>query len=270
MMRQNNTAVIMCVYNGDDPTHLHDAITSILNQTVSVDLYVFQDGPVNESILTVFNHFQGQFIILKSTINVGLACGLNQLIDIVVTKEYEYIARMDADDVSYKDRIERQINFLDEHNEVHLLGTSCREFGSSFSLDVKHLPTMHNELLNFSISRCPLIHPTVMFRISVFKSGYRYPTDTSFTEDMALWFILLASGHHFANINDVLLDYRLNEDTVKRRRGFKKSFSEFKVRFKYMFVLRKVSFWNLFLVTTRLFFHMLPPRLIALCYKHLR
>lgn len=269
-MLVNKVAVIMCVYNGDDSAHLSDSINSILNQTIPVDLYIFQDGNVNESISKVLFNFRKKIFLIESEDNLGLATGLNNLIDIVLSKKYNFIARMDADDISYKNRIESQVAFLNSNAEIDVLGTSCREFGSSFSLQEKHLPEKHEDLLDFSIARCPFIHPTVMFRTSVFELGYRYPTNTTLTEDMAFWFILLNSGFNFANINEVLLDYRLNEDTVNRRRGIKKAFSEFEVRFRYMLTLKQVNFKNLMLVFSRLVFHLVPPKIIALCYKYVR
>lgn len=269
-MLTNKIAVIMCVYDGDDSTQLLDSINSILHQTVPVDLYIFQDGVVNKSISKVLFGFRDEVYLIESCVNLGLAVGLNSLIDVVLSKKYDYIARMDADDISYKNRIESQVVFLNNNDKIDVLGTSCREFGSSFSLQEKHLPEKHDDLLDFSIARCPFIHPTVMFRISVFQLGYRYPTNTALTEDMAFWFILLSSGFNFANVNEVLLDYRLNEGTLNRRKGMKKAFSEFKMRFKYMLILKRVSFKNIALVFLRLVFHMMPEKIIALCYKHCR
>ncbi|EHU5196729.1 glycosyltransferase [Vibrio vulnificus] len=260
----------MCVYDGDDSSHISDSIISILNQTIPVDLYVFQDGFVNESISNVLFFFRKKIFLVQSADNVGLAMGLNNLIETILPKQYDYVARMDADDISYMNRIESQVSFLNSNDEIDVLGTSCREFGSSFSLEEKHLPERHEDLLDFSIARCPFIHPTVMFRMSVFELGYRYPINTTLTEDMALWFILLNSGFKFANINDILLDYRLNENTVNRRRGISKAVSEFKIRFKYMISLKRVSFKNFILVLSRLAFHLVSPKIIALCYKYLR
>lgn len=66
-----------------------------------------------------------------------------------------------------------------------------------------------------------------MFRSSVFKDGIRYPLDTRYTEDIALWLCLLDKGYCFHNLPKVLLDYRINEDTFSRRRGFKKRLVSF-------------------------------------------
>ena len=87
---------------------------------------------------------------------------------------------------------------------------------------------------------------------------------------MALWFILLNEGCKFSNINEILLDYRLNENTIARRTGADKAFSEFKIRFSNMRTLNKVSIRNVTLVFARLVFHVLPNSVMKLAYKRLR
>ncbi|HEC3079442.1 TPA: glycosyl transferase, partial [Escherichia coli] len=167
-------------------------------------------------------------------------------------------------------RLKVQLNFLESNTDIDVLGTSCREFGASFALKEKHLPTSHDELKDFSITRCPFIHPTVVFRRRVFDKGYRYPIHTTFTEDMALWFDLLNAGFKFSNINEVLLDYRLSENTVNRRKGIKKALSEIKVRFHNMISLKQVSVWNVTMIFARIIFHLMPNFLVKLAYKNAR
>lgn len=177
---------------------------------------------------------------------------------------------MDSDDISRPDRLEKQVSFFQEHNNVDVLGGFCHEFGSSFALDIKKLPQEHSELKKFSIARCPFIHPTVMFRTKVFSSGIRYPVNTSFTEDMALWFILLERGYIFANISDVVLDYRLEEATLTRRIGLKKAKSEFILRNKYFWKLGSFSPLTLLAVYARFVFHLLPESVMKFVYGRLR
>ncbi|WP_220737068.1 glycosyl transferase, partial [Morganella morganii] len=183
---------------------------------------------------------------------------------------YKYIARMDSDDIAIKNRLMFQADFLDKNPHIDVCGSYCHEFGSNFSLNEKKLPISHDEILNFSIYRCPLIHPCVMFRSEIFKSGYRYPTDTNLTEDMALWFLLLESGFKFHNIPIVLLNYRLSEDTINRRKGISKAISEIRVRLYYMSKLKKTSIKNIILILSRLPFHLLPSFIIKFFYKNFR
>ncbi|CZZ67800.1 Uncharacterised protein [Enterobacter hormaechei] len=163
-----------------------------------------------------------------------------------------------------------QIAFLEMHPEVDLCGTYCQEFGSTYALTEKCLPKAHKDLVKFSIARCPFIHPTVMFRRHIFASGHRYPTYTTYTEDMALWFELISTGYTLGNVDKVLLDYRLTEDTILRRRGFKKSISEVKLRVKYMIVLKQLTVKNILLITSRVVFHLLPVSFMRFMYRNMR
>lgn len=273
-MNENSqkVAVIMSVYKSDDPDALLDAFNSMLGQTYPCDIFIYRDGLIPKALGDVLEKIAtfSNVSLVASEKNKGLAYALNVLIDKVMTKNYDFIARMDSDDISRINRVEMQVNYLNSNVDIDVCGTSCREFGASFALNEKHLPTTHDELLNFSITRCPLIHPTVMFRSTVFSSGVRYPTDTSFTEDMALWFALLERGYRFGNINEVLLDYRLNENTIYRRKGIHKALSEVKIRLTNMMVLKKVSFKNFGLILSRFVFHLMPAYLLRVAYKRMR
>lgn len=268
-------AVIMSVYCSDSFDYVITAVESILSQSYKdITLFIYRDGPVSVELDDYIEKLSSNNVsvkYIKGEYNCGLAFSLNRLIDIVIEAGmYKYIARMDSDDISMRDRIYRQINYLSINKEIDVCGTSCKEFGATYSLEEKHLPETHAKLLDFSITRCPFIHPSVMFRTSIFESGIRYPTNTALTEDMALWFDLLYAGYKFSNINDVLLYYRLNESTIKRRKGIGKAISELRVRFKYMMLLERCSFKNVFLISARLVFHMLPSSLMKLAYKKAR
>ncbi|MFT6985485.1 MAG: glycosyltransferase involved in cell wall biosynthesis [Psychromonas sp.] len=268
-------AVIMSVYRSDSLEYLKDAINSILTQTFNkLTLFIYRDGAVPIEIdeyLSCIRSKNGNVILLISEQNSGLANALNKLIDTVVLDgSFSYVARMDSDDISRPERLIKQVDFFVNNQDIDVCGTSCREFGATYALDEKHLPKTHEELLDFSVTRCPFIHPSVMFRSSVFTDGNRYPTDTAFTEDMALWFNLLKKGYRFGNINEVLLDYRLNENTIERRKGIDKALSEVRIRTSNMFALGKFSLRNVVLIYSRILFHLLPSSLVKLAYKKAR
>lgn len=270
----SNVAVILSVYKSDNPSDLNIAIQSILNQSYAkVELFIYQDGAVPYEIECILNSYSSRpdIHITRSLINIGLAKALNILIlKVISINKFSFIARMDSDDISHKSRIEKQVQFMEKNIEVDVCGTFCHEFGASFSLYEKRLPISHDELMDFSITRCPFVHPSVMFRVSVFHSGVLYPTKTTLTEDMGLWFDLLSRGFRFANLEEVLIDYRLNENTISRRKGVKKALSEVKIRGYYMFVLNKVSFKNVFLILSRIVFHIMPSKLVKLAYRKMR
>ena len=168
---------------------LKEAIDSLLSQSVNVDIYICQDGPLPDdlsSVLELYLHCENIYLYVSDT-NRGLAKSLNFLIGKILDSEcnYKYIARMDSDDICHNDRISRQYDFMESFKGVDVLGTLCSEFGASFAKEVKYLPVKHDDLVDFSVTRCPFVHPTVMFRISLFTDGFRYPEDTVLTEDMA-------------------------------------------------------------------------------------
>ncbi|WP_159064888.1 glycosyltransferase [Thaumasiovibrio subtropicus] len=265
----------MSVYKSDNLDHFKEAVNSVLDQTYDAfSLFIWRDGEVPESIDNFLNEleFESDVQVFRESQNRGLASALNALIDKVVeTDEFTYIARMDSDDISYSTRLSKQVSFMQENVDVDVLGTGCREFGADFALDKKCLPQSHDELVDFSVARCPFIHPSVMLRKAIFeRSELRYPTNTDFTEDMGLWFLLLEAGFRFANLPDILLDYRLNDATLSRRRGIGKSLSEVRIRLKYMLLLKRISFTNVAKVLSRLIFHVMPVSMVRVAYKNLR
>lgn len=267
----NRVAVIMSVYKNDKLEFLKQAVESVLEQTYKCDLFIYIDGPLPDDTSNYLNSMSShQRIHLDGNEkNNGLAYALNFLID--KTKGYEYIARMDSDDVCRIDRIYHQVKYMEQYKSVDVLGGACREFGAEFALEYKALPNHHNELVNFSISRCPFIHPTVMFRGKIFSDkNMRYPENTVFTEDMAFWFLLIKHGYIFANIDNILLDYRINANTINRRKGFSKAISEVRLRFHYMNELDRVSVKNFIMLSSRLVFHILPLKFMKVIYNYCR
>ncbi|MFQ2862040.1 glycosyltransferase [Aeromonas caviae] len=268
-------AVIMSVYKSDNLEYVKLAVNSILNQHYdNLTLFIWRDGPVQSDMDDFLSELANEprCIVNLSSVNNGLAHSLNMMIEQVVNHGgYDYIARMDSDDISYPDRIAKQVAFFENDKYVDVLGTNCREFGADFALNEKALPQTHDELVDFSIVRCPFIHPTVMFRSRIFTDkSVRYPTNTALTEDMALWFLLLTKGFKFSNLDEILLDYRLNEATLSRRRGWAKSLSEVKIRLHHMHVLRRYSFKNISAILVRLVFHTMPLSLVRLAYRYAR
>lgn len=275
IFRENRMiAIIMSVYKNDIFEYVKEAIESIVNQDdIEPRIYVYIDGFVPDNISNYLNALfvDGVINLIHSDENKGLPFALNFLIELALLEpNIKYIARMDSDDISLPMRLIRQVEFMDSNPNVDVLGTGCEEFGSSFSLNKKILPINHCELEDFSIVRCPFIHPTVMFRRRVFEEGNRYPTHTSFTEDMAFWLELLYKKYTFHNLPDILLRYRVAENTITRRAGLSKAKSEVSLRLGYMFLLDKFNFKNMALIYSRYFFHLLPPSLMKLVYKYLR
>ena len=114
-------SVVMAVYNGE--RHLREAIDSILNQTFADFEFVIIDDASTDRSGRILQEYAGKdkrIVIIGNETNMGLSKSLNK--GIRLTKG-EYIARMDADDISFPDRFEKQVKFLDDHNDIGILGT---------------------------------------------------------------------------------------------------------------------------------------------------
>ena len=108
------SAVIMSLYRNDTIEFVTLAVESILNQSYTdFDLYIQYDGPIKDEVDAYLSHLNDERIhIYKRLENKGLAQSLNDLLKIVKPLEYDYIARMDADDISTTDRFEKQIHYF--------------------------------------------------------------------------------------------------------------------------------------------------------------
>lgn len=217
-------AVIMSLYKNDRLEYLQLAVDSILKQSFSdFDFYIQEDGPVCEDIESYLTQIADpRVIVRKRTDNKGLAYSLNELLDVVIPMGYEYIARMDADDISMPERFEKQVAYMELHPEVECLGTWAIEIKSDGSEYYrKQMPETHEGCREQFMIRDCMIHPTVMFRKRYIEKAGVYSLDTYFGEDTMMWAQGFAAGCIFANLPELLFKFRLNDDFFNRRRGWK-------------------------------------------------
>lgn len=218
-------AVILPVYKNDKVEYLNEAIESIILQTYQdYQLYIGVDGPVGDDI----NHYfklidnQSKISIVRFEENRGLACVLNDLIDICFKEGYEYIARMDADDISKYDRFEKQVFYLKGHPEIDVVGGSICEIDENGNSRNKRIdyPETPEGCRSFFARRNPHAHPAVMFRKSFFeKAGCKYRPEYRQNQDTMLWYDGFMAGTKNANILDVVLKFRMTNALFKKRRN---------------------------------------------------
>ncbi len=228
-------AVLMSVYKNDKLCFLEKSVTSILNQTHSDFVFYIQcDGPIDvECKNYLFSIEDSRVIIRERFENKGLAYSLNELLEIIIEKDYEFIARMDADDFCTLDRFEKQLNYLYNNLDVDCLGTWAVEIDeNSNEYFRKKMPNTHEDCYKMFRIRDCLIHPSVMFRKSYFKKAGLYPLDTYFGEDTIMWAQGFSKGCVFANVPEFLFYFRLDKNFFERRKGWKHAKSIFKLRRK--------------------------------------
>lgn len=201
-------SVIMPVFNGDK--YLKIAIESILNQTFcDFEFIIINDGSIDntEKIILDFNDKRIRYV--KNNMNMGIVYSLNKGIKIA---QGEYIARMDADDICEKYRLEKQIKYLDAHKDIMVLGSAIKIFGKYSYEEIRRFNKDPEKLkVDLLFSSC-LAHPSVMIRSVIFKE-YEYNNEFCGVEDYELWW-RISLKHKISNLDDVLLFYRVHENQI--------------------------------------------------------
>lgn len=226
-------AVLMSVYARDQPAWLRAAFESILLQAYPrerIRIYLAVDGPVPGPLREVIEQYRGECRrVVDLPRNGGLSAALNTLMRRLGNERYVF--RMDADDVCHRDRFARQVDYMEQHPQVGILGSAIREFedapvssSAMAECNVRRYPRAAQ--VRESIARtCPLAHPTVCFRRTALNSLGGYPANRE-SQDIAMWFRAVEHGIVIDNLPEPLLQFRLTPGTLARR-GLKKAFGEF-------------------------------------------
>ncbi len=224
-MNKDCIAIILPVYKNDKAEYIKLSVDSILKQTYQdVFLYVGVDGPVDNQLSNLLKGYdiQENVRVLFFEKNRGLAIVLNDLITVAHNDGYDYIARMDADDIAMPDRFEKQMEYLKIHPEVDVVGGSIEEIDEAGNFRDKRIvyPATPNECRSFFARRNPMAHPAVLFRYRFFeKAGCLYRPKYRQNQDTMLWFDGLMKGCKLANVPDVVLHFRMTKGLFKKRRG---------------------------------------------------
>ena len=223
----------MSIYKNDKLIYVAQCVDSLLKQTFKdFHVYVQYDGVVESGIEHFFMELNdSRFHVYGRDENYGLAYSLNELLTIVLSKGYDYVLRMDADDICLSNRFEKQIIYMNNHKNIDICGGHIEEMDENKkSIGVIRYPLSHDEMKCFFGKRNPLAHMSVIFRKSYFHKAGLYPVDTDKDEDTIFWLNGFLSGCKFANIDEVLVRVRVNKDFYLRRNGLSKSLSDLKNR----------------------------------------
>lgn len=224
-------SVIMGVYNQFNKDILLAAVNSILNQSFTdFEFIIYDDGshPEAAALLEEVQQMDERIVLIGQEENHGLAFSLNACIDVARGK---YIARMDADDISYPERLKKQKEFLEQNPEFAWVGCNieiCDEKGIWGRRKMPERPK-ESDYLKYS----PYAHPTVMYRAEIFDTnqGYVDSKETLRCEDYEIFMRLREAGLKGANIQEYLFCYREDKESYKKRR-IKYRFNEAKCRYR--------------------------------------
>ena len=206
----------MAAYN--EEAHIGEAIRSALAQTCGdFELIIVNDGSADSTAEIVRSFSDKRIVFLDNRENQKLPAALNAGLEIARGK---YIARADADDVNVPRRLEMQVAFMEKRREIGVLG------GAYFLLSPqkkrkRKFPKTHRECMR-KLAHTPCVaHPTVMMRASAL-GNVRYNGDYILTEDFRLWVDLAKRGVRFANLPQVLVQYREFAPDPRKKPGEEK------------------------------------------------
>lgn len=267
----NMFSVLSSIYYKERPEYLEQCFESIWDmQTYKpTEIVLVLDGPIGEELTVCVQKWQSKIgsplKVVPLPQNVGLGKALNEGLK---QCSYNWVFRMDTDDICTSDRFEKQIKFIQQNPNVVLFGGQILEFDQNISdADVlKAVPTTYEQIKKFAQNRCPFNHMTVAYKRDVILSlgGYQHHL---FMEDYNLWLRVIGNDYQVANLPDVLLYARVGNGMHARRKGFQYIKSE-----KQLLDLKKQlkiqsPFYATIYFIVRSTFRLMPANLLGKIYN---
>ena len=205
----SRVSVIIPCYNAE--RFVEKAVRSIMEQTYHNLEIICCDDCSSDSTLAILKRLSAEderIQIIKHSENKQLIYTLNELVEIAGG---EYIARMDADDISLPERIEKQLDFMQKNPEIDFCGCNAWHINENDKVIGKStLPESYDDIKFFLPFYSTFYHPTVFAKAAVLKEN---PYDKEFlhAEDYELWCrLIFEKGLRGANLKYKMLFYRFN------------------------------------------------------------
>ncbi len=201
-------SVIMPAYNAEQ--YIGEAIDSILCQSFrDFELIILNDSSKDGTEGVILSYDDPRIVYVKNEENLGVARTLNRGLALA---KGQYIARMDADDISLPERFQKQAQYLDSHPDCVVCGSSVEKFGAAKG--VCAFPETDEKIRTAMLLSNPVAHPSVMLRAQILRQhGLVYEEAFEKVEDYRLW-IRLADKGGFYNFQTPLLRYRIHPQQV--------------------------------------------------------
>jgi glycosyltransferase involved in cell wall biosynthesis len=229
-------SVLLPAYNAEK--FLKEAIQSILNQTYSnFEFIIINDGSTDKTQEIIDAYADPRIHCILHKENKGLIQSLNEGI---LCAKGVYIVRMDADDIAFANRIQVQVDFMESNPQITAVGSHAIFFNENkaspienWALDQKTNTQL--EIKKTLIWENCLIHPSICFRTNVVKDLLYDPSQKNY-EDYDLWLRMIANNYAISKINEPLLYYRVQAQSITQSSIRKSNFYLNKVKVKIRFL----------------------------------
>ena len=204
-------SIITGVYNAEN--YIRETIDSVLSQTLeNFEWIVIDDGSKDKTTDILKGFSDGRIKLVQQT-NMGLTATLNSCLKLSTGN---YIARIDADDLWEKTKLQKQVDFLEKYPEYSMIATNYEQISESGDrLGRRHCPHIgdHEQICKAFIRFNPFAHSSVMFRKNVYEEIGGYNPDFKYTQDYEYW-IRIASNYKLCSLEEVLTYHRLSYQSI--------------------------------------------------------
>jgi glycosyltransferase involved in cell wall biosynthesis len=215
MVNKHKLSVIMSVFN--DELYVSEAIESILSQDYTqFEFIIINDGSTDNS-LNIINQYalQDDRILVINQSNIGLTKSLNKAIKIA---KGNFIARMDSDDISMKNRFSSQMNFLESNPDCALIGTNVIKIDKDGAeLEKNQSLYSYEDICNrFKKGNC-IAHGSVMLNKFLLGDLLSYDENFKYSQDYKLW-TKIANKYKILNTKEYLYKLRLHDSSISKQK----------------------------------------------------
>ena len=214
----NITSSVILPAHGGSIEHLNLSLDSILNQTMQDFECIMIDDSCDLAINKLCDGFSRRDHRFKHLLIRNQSHTLPEALNIGIrSSRGRYIARMDSDDICNRDRLRKQLHFMENNPNIGVLGTNVQIISNEPHLLLHRYPLDDKSIKKQMTMVSPISHPSVMMRRDILDLYGFYNEDFLQAEDVELWYRLSERGVQFANLDEPLLNYRRTNQFRGRR-----------------------------------------------------
>lgn len=238
------------------------SLKSVSNQTHKSFEAIIVDDSTDDTCSSICSNFCAQdnrFRYTKPVRRLGLVKALNFGVSLA---KYDLIARFDSDDICIDNRIELQLDFLKKNKNIDVLGGYIEVIDHfDQKLFLRKYPCSHDEISKTIHIECPIAHPSVIFKKTIFEKVGGYDENFKYAEDIDFWLRCLNYGARFSNLQLPIVRYR-QSDTIRNKQHYNYFL---KARLK-NFKMRYFPF-NIIGITLLIFVNLMPIFFLRIYYR---
>lgn len=223
-IRQPLVSVVIPAYNAEK--YIGEAIESILNQTFKdFELIIYDDGCKDNTVSIIKRYKDDRIILLRGNINRGVMYGLNQGLEVAKGK---YIAMLDSDDVAHPERLQKEVDYLDAHDNVVLVGTRIEKKKDGVICEQPVSPVRTGNQIRFELlfENGSIAHSSFMVRRAILDQYHLRYEIFHYVQDYHLLTRISRCGD-LACLEETLVTYRVHEQQATNYRSRRMRTDEF-------------------------------------------